>query len=59
MKEGNEYCVHCKRQVIFGLVVQGEWAHTSGSHYCQDDRGYTASPLTVAQPSFYGPGDVL
>lgn len=57
--QDKEICIHCKRGVMFGRVVQGEWAHYSGSHYCQDRNGYTAEPLRTAQPTYYGPEDIL
>lgn len=58
-REAPEFCVHCKRQVVFELVVMGEWSHTSGSTYCQTNGGFTATPLTVATPTFHGKEDVL
>jgi hypothetical protein len=54
-----ERCVHCRAPVVFGMVVVGEWTHTSGSRYCLDRNGFTATPLSVAQPTYHGNGDVL
>jgi len=54
-----EYCVYCKRQVVFELVVKGEWSHTSGSTYCQTRNGFTATPLRVATPTYHPSGGVL
>jgi len=55
----DDICVHCKRRLIYGVVVKGEWAHMSGSRYCQTPNGYTATPLREATPTYYGPEDVL
>ena len=59
MDETPEICVHCKRPVVFGVFVKDAWSHAWGPTYCQDARGFTATPLQVAKPTYYGPGDVL
>lgn len=55
----SERCMYCGWPVGYGLVVEGEWAHLSGSRYCLDSRGYTATPIQVATPPFHPPGGVL
>jgi hypothetical protein len=59
MDETPERCVHCGGQVVFGIYVKDAWSHAWGPTYCQDARGFTATPLQVATPTFHGAGDVL
>jgi hypothetical protein len=59
MDEDDERCVHCKRRIQFGWPVKDEWAHASGSRYCQTANGFTATPLQVATPTYYPDGAVL
>jgi hypothetical protein len=54
-----ERCVHCGARVVFGRFVTGEWSHASGSTYCLDRNGFTATPLQVATPTYHGSRDVL
>jgi hypothetical protein len=54
-----ESCTYCGEQVVFDHPVKGEWAHTSGNRYCRDRRGFTATPLQVATPTYHGGSDVL
>ena len=59
MDETPEICVHCGKVVVFNVHVKDEWSHAWGPTWCQDARGFTRTPLSVAQPTYYGPKDVL
>jgi hypothetical protein len=52
-------CVYCKRAIYQGVVIEGEWAHVSGSRWCQTPNGFTATPLRAATPTYHGNEDVL
>jgi hypothetical protein len=54
-----ETCVYCKVAIYLGIVVKDEWAHGSGSRWCQTPNGYTATPLREATPTYHGNEDVL
>jgi hypothetical protein len=54
-----EVCVYCKRAIFLGIVVKDEWAHGSGSRYCQTPNGFTATPLREATPTYHGTEDTL
>lgn len=43
-------CRHCKRPIAFSIVVKDEWSHEAGNSYCQDTRGFTATPIRKAEP---------
>ena len=43
-------CRNCKRQIGYDWSIVGEWTHGYGGTYCQDDRGFTATPLAKAEP---------
>ena len=54
-----EVCANCGARVQFGRPVTGEWAHAHGGRWCRDRNGFTATPLSVATPTYHGPEDIL
>jgi hypothetical protein len=54
-----DICIYCKRAVYRGVAIEGEWAHVSGSRWCQTPNGFTATPLRAATPTYHGNEDVL
>lgn len=54
-----ETCVHCGEGLVFGVYTKDEWSHWHGGTWCRDSRGYTATPLQRATPTYHGPEDVL
>lgn len=55
----NEFCVHCKREVVLDIYIKNEWTHWNGSMFCLDSNGFTATPLRRARPSYHSEMDVL
>lgn len=43
-------CRHCHQTVYFSAVIADTWCHSSGSAYCQNAEGFTATPIRQAEP---------